>query len=87
MDEDAAGAGSARPCATTRPDCRPGADAHLSSHSRAGASTASDFYEMRNAYMNERFAPELLPHCNDLVARISKVIEDQVRPGPAGSAA
>jgi len=43
----------------------------------AGASTASDFYEMRNAYMNERFAPELLPHCNDLVARISKVIEDQ----------
>lgn len=45
----------------------------------AGPSSAEDLEVLRNAYMNEKFAPELLPHNEELLERLKQVVEEQVR--------
>ena len=48
-------------------------------HASAGTSAAEDLEELRIAFANERFAPELLPHRDDLVRRVRQAVDEQVR--------
>ena len=43
----------------------------------AGLSTQEDLEELRVAWINERFAPELLPHRDELVKRLRVAIDEQ----------
>ena len=46
----------------------------------ASVATASDdLHKLRTIFVNERFAPELLPHEDALVKRVQDIVDDQVR--------
>ena len=50
----------------------------------AGTSTADDLEELRLAFTNERFAPELLMHRDDLIKRVRQAVDEQARtPSPS----
>ena len=49
----------------------------------SGPSTAEDLDEMRKVFTNERFAPELLPHRDELVRRVRLAVDEQARAMPA----
>ena len=40
--------------------------------------TSDSLYELRTAFVNERFAPELLPHKDDLVRHVRAIVDAQV---------
>lgn len=53
--------------------------AYAQTRALAGPSTADDLEELRVAWTNERFAPELLPHQDELVRRVRAAVDEQVR--------
>ena len=79
-------AGRAVSCPACSNHCVPreeGEPPHIAARSRyyssAGPSTADDMAILRDAFTNERFAPELLPHQDELVRRVRSAVDEQVR--------
>ena len=70
---------SRRPVGTHDVDrARPRPLAHRSARSSAGPSDGDRLEELRTAYLNERFAPEILPHRTELIEEIQRLIDTQV---------